>query len=30
VEAKYTSHGVLAIGGIVSMLLGALMLFVRR
>jgi membrane-bound serine protease (ClpP class) len=25
-EAKYTSHGVLAIGGIVSMLLGALML----
>jgi membrane-bound serine protease (ClpP class) len=26
VEAKYTSHGVLAIGGIVSMLLGALML----
>lgn len=26
VEAKYTSHGVLAIGGIVAMLLGALML----
>jgi membrane-bound serine protease (ClpP class) len=25
-EAKYTSHGVLAIGGIVAMLLGALML----
>jgi membrane-bound serine protease (ClpP class) len=25
-EAKYTSHGVLAIGGIISMLLGALML----
>jgi membrane-bound serine protease (ClpP class) len=25
-EAKYTSHGVLAIGGVVSMLLGALML----
>jgi len=25
-EAKYTSHGVLALGGIVSMLLGALML----
>ena len=25
-EAKYTSHGVLAIGGIVSMFLGALML----
>jgi membrane-bound serine protease (ClpP class) len=25
-EAKYTSHGVLAIGGIVSMLMGALML----
>lgn len=25
-EAKYTSHGVLAIGGIVSMMLGALML----
>jgi len=25
-EAKYTSHGVLAVGGIVSMLLGALML----
>jgi len=26
VEAKYTSHGVLAIGGVVAMLLGALML----
>jgi membrane-bound serine protease (ClpP class) len=25
-EAKYTSHGVLAVGGIVAMLLGALML----
>ena len=25
-EAKYTSHGVLAIGGVVAMLLGALML----
>jgi len=25
-EAKYTSHGVLGIGGVVAMLLGALML----
>ena len=25
-EAKYTSHGVLAVGGVVAMLLGALML----
>ena len=25
-EAKYTSHGVLAIGGVIAMLLGALML----